>query len=126
MGTQQKNFNVNIDAQLSDGFSAQVEQRGYTKYRAIEGALRGFMALSAEDQVRLISGNLVAEKSSQIKSQAKTLREVLKNMVESSVDGSEMPSMLIEIRPSDKWLWDELRNLIGAEPKKRGKKAKRG
>lgn len=122
MGNEQKNFNVNIAAQLSDEFSTHVEQRGYTKYRAIEGALRGFMALSAEDQVRLISGNLVTENVNPAKSEPKTLREALKNMVKSSTEGSETPAMMIEIRPTDKQLWNELRRLV--EPERRRKKVR--
>ena len=51
----QKNFNVNVSEKLSDAFSAQVDERGYTKYRAVEGALRAFIALPAELQVQLIS-----------------------------------------------------------------------
>lgn len=126
MGNQQKNFNVNIDETLSDAFSAQVEQRGYTKYRAIEGALRGFMALSAENQVRLISGNLAAENVNQAKSGPKTLREALKNMVKSSTEGSETPSMMIEIRPTDKQLWNKLRQLVEPESEKRRERKKQG
>jgi len=52
---EQKNFNVNVNVEVADEFSEQTEQRGYTKYRAVEGALRAFIAMPAELQVRLIS-----------------------------------------------------------------------
>ena len=107
-------------------------EASYALKNVIAGGILALSRLPAEEREMLIAeanGVILeksAEKSSQIKSQAKTLREVLKNMVESSVDGSEMPSMTIEIRPADKPLWNELRNLIGAELKKRGKKTRRG
>jgi len=122
MAMHKKSFNVDVDEKLSDEFSAQVEQRGYTKYRAIEGALRGFMVLSAENQVRLISGNLATGNVNQAKNGPKTLREALKNMVKSSTEGSELPAMIIEIRPTDKQLWNELRLLV--EPERRRKKVR--
>jgi len=53
----QKNVNVNIDENLYDEFSTHTDQRGYTKYRAVEGALRVFMALPAEVQTQLISNS---------------------------------------------------------------------
>ncbi len=59
MKKEQKNFNVNVDADLSDAFSTQIDQRGFTKYRAIEGALRGFMSLPEHLQVRLIAASKV-------------------------------------------------------------------
>jgi len=48
-------LNVNIDAALYDSFSEQTDERGQTKYRAVEGALRAFIALPAEVQTQLIS-----------------------------------------------------------------------
>jgi len=51
----QKNFNVYVDEQVATAFSEQVDDRGYTKYRAVEGALRAFMGLSPEVQVDLMS-----------------------------------------------------------------------
>ena len=50
-------FNQDIDEKTGQEFSAQAEERGYTKYRAVEGALRAFMALPSEVQVRLMSTN---------------------------------------------------------------------
>ena len=60
MAMHKKSFNVDIDDKLSDRFSAQVEERGYTKYRAIEGALRAFIAMPAELQVQLM-GNQISD-----------------------------------------------------------------
>ena len=50
-------FNQDIDEKTGQEFSAQTEERGYTKYRAVEGALRAFMALPSEVQVQLMSSN---------------------------------------------------------------------
>jgi len=36
----QKNFGVNINEEISDTFSEQIEARGQKKFRALEGALR--------------------------------------------------------------------------------------
>ena len=58
MVVQKRSFNVDVGEKLSDAFSAQVNDRGYTKYRAIEGALRAFMALPAELQVQLMSNDI--------------------------------------------------------------------
>jgi len=53
----QKNFSVNIGEKLCDEFSEHVDKSGYTKYRAIEGALRAFMAIPPEAQVALMSNS---------------------------------------------------------------------
>lgn len=53
----QKNFSVNIDEKLCDDFSEHIDKNGYTKYRAIEGALRAFMAIPSEAQVALMSNS---------------------------------------------------------------------
>lgn len=58
MAMHQKSFNVDIDEKISDAFSAQVEQQGYVKYRAIEGALRVFMSLPLELQSQFISNDI--------------------------------------------------------------------
>lgn len=50
----QKNFSCNIDPKVADRFSAQVDEKGYTKYRAIEGAIRAFISLPDELQVALM------------------------------------------------------------------------
>jgi len=50
----QKNFNVNVDEKIADKFSEQIELRGYTKYRAIEGAMKAFTALPDQLQVALM------------------------------------------------------------------------
>lgn len=53
----QKNFNVNVDEKVADEFSEHVDKNGYTKYRAVEGALRAFMAIPSEAQVALMSNS---------------------------------------------------------------------
>lgn len=58
MAMHKKPFTVDINEKVSDAFSAQVEQRGFTKYRAIEGALRAFMVLPADLQVELIGNEI--------------------------------------------------------------------
>ncbi|KKN73481.1 hypothetical protein LCGC14_0400560 [marine sediment metagenome] len=60
MAMHKKPFTVDVDEQLSDAFSAQADERGYTKYRAIEGALRAFIALPAGLQVDLM-GNQISD-----------------------------------------------------------------
>jgi len=51
----QKNFNVYVDEKVANAFSEQIDERGYTKYRAVEGALRAFIAIPPEVQVELMS-----------------------------------------------------------------------
>ena len=53
-----KNFNVNLGEKLADEFSAQISERGFTKYKAVEGALKAFMVLPPEIQSQLISNPL--------------------------------------------------------------------
>ena len=55
MVMNKKSFNVDVAEELSDLFSVQIGQRGYAKYRAIEAALRAFMALPAAVQVQLMN-----------------------------------------------------------------------
>lgn len=52
--TGQINFNVNVDEKIAEMFSTICDERGYTKYRAIEGALRAFISLPDELQVSLM------------------------------------------------------------------------
>jgi len=51
----QKNFGVNINEEIADTFSEQVESRGQKKFRALEGALRLWVNLPNEIQAILIS-----------------------------------------------------------------------
>jgi len=60
--TGQKNFNVNIEEKLAIKFDDQITMRGYTKYRAIEGALRLWLTLTPHEQVALIEGKLPMQK----------------------------------------------------------------
>jgi len=87
--------------------------------------------LSAEEREKTIAeANGVifekgAEKTHQVKSKPKTLREALKNIIKASTEDSEIPAMIIEIRPADKPLWNTLRQLLESEPEQQ-KKRKRG
>jgi hypothetical protein len=69
MAMHKKSFNIDVNENLSDEFSAQVTKRGYTKYRAIEGALRAFMALSPAEQVKWMSAGNSAQQSQPAKSE---------------------------------------------------------
>jgi len=51
---KRKAFTVDADEFLSEKFSKQVLDRGYTKYRAIEGAMRLWLNLPTEMQATLI------------------------------------------------------------------------
>lgn len=55
MVMNKKAFNVDVDKEVSEKFSEQVIDRGYTKYRAVEAALRAFCVLPEEAQVKLMS-----------------------------------------------------------------------
>lgn len=58
-----KAFTVEADEELSKAFSEQVDGRGYTKYRAIEGAIRLWLTLTPHEQVELIEGKPKPESS---------------------------------------------------------------
>lgn len=53
----QINFNVNVDENIASLFSEQIDEKGYTKYRAIEGALKAFISLPDQVQVALMKAN---------------------------------------------------------------------
>jgi hypothetical protein len=50
----QKNFSVNINENLSDLFTTQIAERGFTKYRALEGAIRLWLSIPPDEQVKLM------------------------------------------------------------------------
>lgn len=54
MAMHKKPFNVDVNDEISEAFSMLCDERGYTKYRALEGALRAFIALPDEIQVGLM------------------------------------------------------------------------
>lgn len=54
MAMHKKPFNVDVNDALSEAFSTLCDERGYTKYRALEGALRAFISLPDELQVALM------------------------------------------------------------------------
>lgn len=58
MPTQEEKKTLNIfDAGVFDAFTQLVEDKGYTQYRAAEGALRAFITLPDALQVALMEGN---------------------------------------------------------------------
>ena len=54
---KRKSFAVDVSEELPEQFSEQADSFGYTKYRAIEGALRAWMALPPDLQVKLMSNS---------------------------------------------------------------------
>jgi len=72
MAMHKNAFTVDVETELSEEFSNQVDERAYTKYRAIEGALRLFMALDPSWQVALMGteggkvAKVIAEQASDI------------------------------------------------------------
>lgn len=50
----EKNVTAYINPQVAEAFSMICDERGYTKYRAIEGAIRAFISLPDELQVALM------------------------------------------------------------------------
>lgn len=52
--TNRKAFTVETNENLSGMFTKQALERGFTKYRAIEGSLRCWLALPKEVQVSLM------------------------------------------------------------------------
>ena len=57
MVMHKKTFSVDVNDELSESFSKMVEERGYTKYRAFEAAMRAFLVLTPEIQVKLMSNS---------------------------------------------------------------------
>jgi len=106
-------------------------EASYGLKNVIAGGILALSQLSAEEREILIaeaSGAILdksSEKANQTKGKPKTLREALKNIVKASTEGSEMPAVIIEIRPTDKPLWNTLRQLLESEPEQQ-KKKKRG
>ena len=57
MPKSKKSFGAELAEELCDAFSEQIDKRGYKKLRAIEGALKAFMAMPKDLQVTLMSAN---------------------------------------------------------------------
>lgn len=57
MVMHKKTFTVDVNDELSEAFTTQCDERGYTKYRALEGAMRAFISLPDEVQVSLMKSN---------------------------------------------------------------------
>ncbi len=51
MSTNPKSFTVDVPVEVSEAFSEHVDQQGYTKWRAVMGALKAYMVLPPEAQV---------------------------------------------------------------------------
>jgi len=121
MAMHKKSFNVDVDEELSDGFSAQVDKRGYTKYRAIEGALRAFMSLPPEEQVKwMVGADDIPLKSSP--TGIETTRDMLRKLAD---DEREVPGTIIKILSQEgSALAADFRKALGPEPSKQ--KRKRG
>ena len=77
MSKDQKNINVKIDSELQDQFTKHVDERGYTKYRALEGAIKVFITLSPVLQVKLMSPDVSSEDAINIVSQ-----QLMENMTQ--------------------------------------------
>jgi hypothetical protein len=54
----EKNISAFINSEVSEKFKKQCEARGFTKYRAVEGALRLWLTLTPTEQVGLIEGKV--------------------------------------------------------------------
>ena len=52
----EKNISAFITPEVSEQFKQQCESRGFTKYRAVEGALRLWVTLDPIKQLELIEG----------------------------------------------------------------------
>jgi hypothetical protein len=50
-------FNQDVDEGLAVSFNELVDERGYTKYRAVEAAVRAFVALPPDAQALLMANN---------------------------------------------------------------------
>ncbi len=55
-GKKKKNFGGDIDVEVIKAFDLQVEERGYIKKRAVEGAAKFWIKLPAEVQTALMAG----------------------------------------------------------------------
>ena len=51
MGTNPKSFTVDVPPEVSRAFSDHADEQGYTKWKAVMGALRVYMVLSPDAQV---------------------------------------------------------------------------
>lgn len=51
MGTNPKSFTVDVPVEVSEAFSDHADEQGYTKWKAVMGALKAYMVLPPEVQV---------------------------------------------------------------------------
>lgn len=73
---KRKAFTVEADEELSSRFSDQVIERGYTKYRAIEGAVRLWLTLTPTEQNRWIENKPVLKPESAVPSEDEIYRDL--------------------------------------------------
>jgi len=126
MGMHKKSFSVDVDDGVSDAFSSQVADRGYTKYRAVEGALRAFIAMPPEAQVAFMSDAENAQKIllnafREMGLQTDTVKSP--KPTESSVEECiENIKQFVKIKlpsPEEQRMISALRKALGPEPRKR-------
>ena len=59
---KKKIFSAELSEDILDCFTDHVAERGYVKYRGIEGAMRAFMALPPKIQAELMKESLPQDK----------------------------------------------------------------
>lgn len=80
MGTNQKSFTVDVPVEVSEVFSEHVDTQGYTKWRAVMGALKAYMVLPPEVQVFVNNPNTTVKQARKMIAQSygdKLLLELL-------------------------------------------------
>ena len=91
-----------------------------------------FSRLSAEEQKQFIAevnNQLIdVEKIGRAAKRPVTLRDAIKEIVRKTKEKqeAETPRTIIKLGPTDKKLWNELTQILGPEPEKHKRKAKRG
>ncbi len=63
MGTNQKSFTVDVPVEVSEAFSDHIDEQGYTKWRAVMGALKAYMVLPPEVQVFVNNPNTTVKQA---------------------------------------------------------------
>lgn len=104
---------------------AKIEARKLIRETIINAYWSGFVK-TPEDKILLMErffGKTEGQKISK-KIEPKTLKNALRDFVQSAKTKDQMPAEIIKIEPSDDALWAALRELAGFD--KEGKKAKEG
>lgn len=63
MTMHQKSFTVDVPPEVSSVFSEHIEAQGYTKWKAVMGALKAYMVLPAEVQVFVNNPNTTVKQA---------------------------------------------------------------